>query len=73
MCETRRRPAREAERFRVVVRANLWFWGRMRNADDQVWEAVQEWNAMPDSLKIRRHNAAMPAEAAEDGNAAEMP
>lgn len=60
MPETRRRPSRERQRYQQVVRANLWFWSRMRDAEDQVWERVEEWNDMPDSMKIRRHNSSDP-------------
>jgi len=68
MPETRRRPSRERERFQQVTRANLWFWTRMRDADDQVWELIEEWNGYPDSMKIRRHNAHEPQRCHEDGD-----
>ncbi len=68
MPETRTRPAREAKRFLQLVRANLWFWTRMRDADDPMWEVLQEWNTLPDSVKIRRHNAACPQTCYGDGD-----
>ncbi len=71
MTEARARPAREAARFTQLVRANLWFWTRMRDADDPSWEVVAEWRGLPDSTRIRRWRMAqpeeMPGESQEDG------
>ena len=60
MTETRTRPARESQRFLQIVRANLWFFSRMRDAEDRSWDVLQEWIALTGSVQIRRHNAAVP-------------
>lgn len=60
MSETRTRPARESQRFLQIVRANLWFFTRMRDAEDRSWDVLQEWVALSGSVQIRRHNAAVP-------------
>ena len=66
MGEARARPAREAQRYLQVVRANLWFWTRMRDADDPNWEVVAEWRALPASVQIRRWRAAQPQQTADE-------
>ncbi len=67
MAETRARPARERQRFLQLARANAWFYGRMCRSDDPCWEVMQDWEAAPDSLKIRRFNNANPIDAMEEG------
>ena len=70
MGETRARPAREAERFQMIVRANVWFWSRMARSGDPNMDVVQEWELLPYSVQIRRWRAAQPEEMPEDSQEA---
>jgi len=73
MSEARTRPSRERMRYQQIVRANLWFWQRMRDADDQVWELIAEWGSFPDSMKIRRHNSHVPSGLTEEEDQTAQP
>ena len=72
MPETRARPARERERFKLLIRANQWFYRRMVDHDDPSWELLREWEECDDSLKMRRFNNANPQQCHEQSQE-EMP
>lgn len=59
MAETRTRPARERERFALLITAEQWFWKKMVALDEPAWERAQEWGGFHSSLKIRRLMAAV--------------
>ncbi len=71
MPEARTRPARQRERFTQVIRANLWFWTRMRDADDPSWDVMEEWMGLPVSVMIRRWKGSMPQESSDAGEGGE--
>ena len=66
MSEARTRPAREGQRFQLIVRAEMWFWKRMCDADDPCWDVLSDWNELTASTKIRRFNNANPQECQEE-------
>lgn len=66
MAETRARPAREENRFRYVLHANLWFWRRMKECEDPHMELIHDWLALPFSTQIRRWRAATPQDHHDD-------
>lgn len=67
MAETRARPARERERFMQIIRANLWFYRRILNVEDQSWDVIRDWEELSDSVKIRRWRGAQPQESSDAG------
>lgn len=68
MGEARTRPARDAQRFQQIIRAELWFWSKMRDTDDLCWEVIGQWRDLPQSVRIRRWRAAQPQESEDVGD-----
>ncbi len=54
MPEPRTRPARQRERFAVLIDANVWFWQKLQSLEDPDWERLKQWSRLPNSTRIRR-------------------